>query len=143
MGVVVRQPTITADFDFSKVVIAYLRFCRFECCQEKFVAGIYPQLIFFDLCSAPLMFSFFIFSLFVVQSKAARHANAKEKVTPPVGDARYAAVLQTPPAHVGLMGLLLPWNGNGLTTKMSKSLFVHLFVFVPELCGVCCSSAKL
>uniref|UniRef100_A0A7S3HD47 4Fe-4S ferredoxin-type domain-containing protein n=1 Tax=Spumella elongata TaxID=89044 RepID=A0A7S3HD47_9STRA len=80
MGVVVRQPVITADFDFSK-----------------------PN---------------------------STRLGANKPVSPPVGDARYAAVLQTPPAHVGLMGLLLPWNGNGLTTKMSMLNWRHSSTFL-------------
>ena len=82
-------------------------------------------LSFHEFNSSNLPFYFSTFSP-PLQPNSTRLGTNKP-VSPPVGDARYAAVLQTPPAHVGLMGLLLPWNGNGLTTKMSKCLVVYWF----------------
>jgi len=31
----------------------------------------------------------------------------------PIGNERFAAAMQTPPGHIGLMGLLFPWAGPG------------------------------
>lgn len=42
-----------------------------------------------------------------------QHASMHTSSLEPTGHERYAAAMQTPPGHIGLMGLLFPWAGPG------------------------------